>query len=148
VYFPNSQAEGKRIDYRLKFGAELRVFLGGLREQGHHVVLGGDYNVAHEPIDLARPKSNEKNPGYLPAERQWMSEFLAAGYIDTWRRQNPERADVYSWWSYRFAARGKNIGWRLDYVCVDESLYPRVGPARVLTDVMGSDHCPVGLTIV
>ena len=111
------------------------------------MVLGGDFNVAHQPIDLARPKPNEKNPGYLPQEREWMSEFLAAGYADTWRLQNPELADVYSWWSYRMAARERNIGWRLDYFCVDEDLLGRIEGAGILTDVHGSDHCPVRLVV-
>jgi exodeoxyribonuclease-3 len=147
AYFPNSQAQGRRIDFRLKFSAALCAHLAGLREKGYHVALGGDYNVAHAPIDIARPKQNEKNPGYLPAEREWMTEFLESGYVDTWRRHNPELADVYSWWSYRFSARDKNIGWRLDYFCVDEELYPRVESAEILTDVRGSDHCPVSLTL-
>jgi exodeoxyribonuclease III len=147
AYFPNSQKAGQRLDYRLRFGAALRARFDELRGRGYHIALGGDYNVAHEPIDIARPKPNEKNPGYLPAEREWMTEFLASGYIDTWRRANPGLADVYSWWSYRFSARDKNIGWRLDYFCVDEELYPRVRSAAILTDVRGSDHCPVSLTL-
>lgn len=148
VYFPNSQAAGARLPYRLEFGAALRGMLGGLRERGLHPVLCGDYNVAHRPIDLARPRPNEKNPGYLPEEREWMSAFLAEdGLVDTWRRAHPETTEVYSWWSYRFAARAKNIGWRLDYCCVDEALWPRVQDPTILTEVMGSDHCPVALTV-
>jgi exodeoxyribonuclease-3 len=146
VYFPNSQAEGARLPYRLEFGAALRGFLAALRQRGLHPVLCGDFNVAHRPIDLARPKPNEKNPGYLPAEREWMSTFLDQdGFVDTWRRANPGTADVYSWWSYRSGARAKNIGWRLDYCCVDEELWPRVRDPAILTGVMGSDHCPVAL---
>lgn len=147
AYFPNSQAEGKRLDYRLAFGAALRRFLGKLTRAGRHVVLCGDFNVSHLPIDLARPKPNEGNPGYLPEERQWMTRFLKSGYVDTWRRANPDLAEVYTWWSYRTNARPKNIGWRLDYCCVDEALWPRVSAARVYGEVMGSDHCPVGIDV-
>ncbi|MCA8954645.1 MAG: exodeoxyribonuclease III [Planctomycetes bacterium] len=145
AYFPNSQAEGARLAYRLAFGEALLAWLQDRQGGGHHVVLGGDFNVAHRPIDLARPKANEKNPGYLPAEREWMTEFLASGYVDTWRRMHPELAEVYSWWSYRYAARDKNIGWRLDYLCVDEPLWPRVEETAIHTEVRGSDHCPVGI---
>lgn len=147
VYFPNSQAAGARIEYRLAFGAALSRHLAELRGRGYHVALAGDFNVAHEPIDIARPKQNENNPGYLPAEREWMTGFLAMGYVDTWRRHNPDVAGVYSWWSYRFGARAKNIGWRLDYFCVDEELWERVGATGILTDVTGSDHCPIELTL-
>ncbi|MCA8943576.1 MAG: exodeoxyribonuclease III [Planctomycetes bacterium] len=147
VYFPNSQQEGRRLDYRLAFNRRFAQFLDEHRQAGRSVVIGGDFNVAHEEIDIARPKSNTKNPGFLPEERAWMSEFLDDGWVDTWRRRNPDRADVYSWWSYRFGARGKNIGWRLDYMCVDESLWPRVVGAEVLHEVLGSDHCPVTLEL-
>ncbi len=113
---------------------------------GRHVVLCGDYNVAHKPIDLENPKSNEKNPGYLPEEREWMDRFVGAGYVDTFRLfdQSPGR---YTWWSYRFNAREKNIGWRIDYHCVDEGFRDRVGGAKILSDVFGSDHCPVVLQL-
>lgn len=147
AYFPNSQAAGARLDFRLAFGAALRRRLLEFIEAGYHVALGGDYNVAHHPIDIARPKSNEKNPGYLPAEREWMTEFLASGYVDTWRNAHPDLTEVYSWWSYRYGARAKNIGWRLDYFCVDEALLPRVRSASILTEALGSDHCPIVLEL-
>ena len=147
AYFPNSQAEGKRIQYRLDFGEAMCKFLSKLGKDGLHVVLTGDFNVSHFPIDLARPKPNEKNPGYLPEEREWMTQFLDAGYVDTWRRANPELADVYTWWSYRANARANNVGWRLDYCCVNEALWPRVSNPRIYGDVLGSDHCPVGIDV-
>lgn len=147
AYFPNAQAEGARLPYRLGFGAALIGFMQGLQAKGYHVALGGDYNVAHQPIDLARPKQNEKNPGYLPEERAWMTDFLTTGYVDTYRDAHPERTEAYSWWSYRANARAKNIGWRLDYWCVDADLAPRVEATEILPEVMGSDHCPVGLRL-
>ncbi len=147
VYFPNSQAEGRRLDYRLAFNRAFAEYFDRLRSDGLQVVVGGDYNVAHEEIDIARPKQNTKNPGFLPEERAWMTEFLAEGWVDTWRNRNPDLAEVYSWWSYRFAAREKNIGWRLDYLCVDEGMGARVKSVDILGDVTGSDHCPVAVEV-
>jgi exodeoxyribonuclease III len=147
AYFPNSQAAGARIDYRLGFGAAILEFMEAERAKGRHIVLGGDFNVSHEEIDLARPKENVKNAGFLPEERAWFGEFLAEGYVDTWRRLNPEVRERYSWWSFRSGARGRNVGWRLDYLCVDEGLWPSVRSADILDQVMGSDHCPVVLEI-
>ncbi len=142
AYFPNSQEKGARIEYRLAFGDAVRAFFAAQRRQARHVVLGGDYNVAHEEIDLARPKENVGNPGFLPAERTWMSAFLADGHVDVWRARNPSTVG-YSWWSMRTNARARNIGWRLDYFCVDERFWPRVEDAAILPEVTGSDHCPV-----
>lgn len=148
VYVPNSQTEGKRLDYRMVFNETFAQFLDGQRQQGRAVVIGGDFNVAHRPIDLARPKDNENNPGYLPEERAWMDGFLDDDWVDTWRARNPDQADVYSWWSYRTRARDKNIGWRLDYFCVDrENAWPRVTGAGILGEIEGSDHCPVTLEL-
>ncbi len=147
AYFPNSQAEGARLEYRQQFNRAVHAYLDAQRDAGRNVALGGDYNVSHMPIDLARPKQNQRNPGYLPEEREWMTEFLESGYVDTFRRLNPELADAYSWWSYRAGARGRNVGWRLDYFCVDEALWPRVKSAGILAEVMGSDHCPVVLEL-
>ncbi len=146
VYSPNSQAGGARLGYRMQFGAALLKYLRDLLDRGLHVVLGGDFNVAHEEIDLARPKQNQGNPGFLPEERRWMSDFLAAGFVDTWRSAHPEVVE-YSWWSYRFQARQKNIGWRLDYFLLDENLSGRVQHTGILTQVQGSDHCPVELDL-
>jgi exodeoxyribonuclease-3 len=110
-------------------------------------VLCGDYNIAHEPIDLAHPKANEGNPGYLPEERAWMGKFLGAGYADSFRRLHPGEAGQYSWWSYRMRAREKNVGWRIDYCCVNEAFWPAVRAASIQNSVLGSDHCPVGIEL-
>ncbi|MBI5849481.1 MAG: exodeoxyribonuclease III [Planctomycetes bacterium] len=142
VYFPNSQEKGARIEYRLAFGDALCAFLAAQRRKKRHIVLGGDFNVAHEELDLARPKDNSGNPGFLPQERAWMSAFLAGGHADVWRERNPSTVG-YSWWSMRTNARAKNIGWRLDYFCVDRAFAPRVTEASISPEILGSDHCPV-----
>ena len=144
AYFPNSQDGGARLDYKLDFCAAILEFCDSIQEEGNNVILCGDYNIAHKPIDLANPRANEKNPGYLPEERAWMDEFTASGYTDTFRHfcQEPEK---YTWWSYRFRAREKNIGWRLDYHCVNDSFLPKIKESTILDGVMGSDHCPVKL---
>jgi len=146
AYFPNSQQQGARLGYRLNFGRALCRFLKRQQQRGAEIVLSGDFNVAHQAIDLARPKQNQNNPGYLPEERQWMDRFLARGYLDTWRHQHPDEVG-YSWWSYRSGAREKNIGWRLDYFCVQEDLELRIRSSDILDGVMGSDHCPVVLEV-
>lgn len=145
-YFPNSQAEGARLDYKTGFNNAILVKCDELVNSGKNVILCGDYNVAHKPIDLANPKRNEKNPGYLPEEREWMTLFLDAGYVDTFRQFNKE-PEQYTWWSYRMNARAKNIGWRIDYHCVNQAFMPRVKDSIILPEVMGSDHCPVEITV-
>ena len=146
AYFPNSQPERARIDYKLAFCDEMAGLCNSLRRKGRNVILCGDYNIAHEEIDLARPKENENNPGFLPEERAAMTRFLKSGYVDTFRHFVKEGGH-YTWWSYRGRARQKNIGWRLDYHCVNREFLPRVQRSYILPDVMGSDHCPVGITI-
>jgi len=143
AYFPNSQEAGARIDYKLGFCDAVLARCDAIVRTGRHVVLAGDYNIAHEPIDLTYPKANEANPGYLPQERSWMTKFLGSGYTDTFRRSHPGEPGHYSWWSYRMKARDKDIGWRLDYHCVDEGLVPSVREAAIRKSVTGSDHCPV-----
>lgn len=143
VYFPNAQHGLTRLEYKLEFDRTLLDFLIGLRER-KSVVVCGDFNVAHKPIDLANPKSNEKNPGFTPEERAWMDRFIEAGFIDTFRRFNAE-PEQYTWWSYRFNARARNIGWRIDYFCVDAGSQQRVKDADILKEIPGSDHCPVSL---
>lgn len=145
-YYPNSQPERKRIDYKLKFCDSMKRLCNKLVKGGKHVVVCGDYNIAHTEIDLARPKQNEDNPGYRPEERDAMTKFLKAGYVDTFRHFNKEPGH-YSWWSYRANARAKNVGWRIDYHCVNEDFLDRVKSASILSDVMGSDHCPVSVTL-
>ena len=143
AYFPNAQHGLLRIDYKLQFNRDIHNFLDRLAEK-KSVVICGDLNVAHKPIDLANPKQNEKNPGYSAPEREWMDTFTGAGYIDTFRKFNQE-PEQYTWWSYRFNARARNIGWRIDYFCVDPASESRVKGASILDHILGSDHCPVSL---
>ena len=144
AYFPNSQDAGARLEYKLGFCAEMLKKCDQLVSEGFNIVLNGDYNIAHKPIDLANPKSNEHNAGYLPEERAWMDEFTHAGYVDTFRYFCAEPKQ-YTWWSYRFHAREKDIGWRIDYQCVNPGFISKVKSSRILKDVMGSDHCPIEL---
>lgn len=143
AYFPNAQHELKRLSYKLDFNKALHDFAASLAKK-KSVVICGDFNVAHKAIDLKNPKSNIKNPGYTPEERAWMDSFTQAGFIDTFRNFDPQ-PENYTWWSYRFNARDRNIGWRIDYFCVDPASNDRVAGAAILKDVLGSDHCPVQL---
>ena len=145
-YTPNAQDGLKRLDYRMSWEDAFRAYLKKLEEE-KPVIFCGDLNVAHEEIDLKNPKTNRGNAGFSDEERGKFTELLQAGFIDTWRFFYPELEGVYSWWSYRFSARAKNVGWRIDYFCVSECLKDRLVKAEILTDVMGSDHCPVALTI-
>jgi len=147
AYFPNSQEGGKRLDYKLAFCAEILKLCNSLVEKGRHFLLCGDYNIAHTSIDLARPKQNEDSPGYLPEERAWMDEFIGVGHVDTFRHFHPDEPDHYTWWSYRANARERNVGWRLDYHCVDRSFLPKVKSSLIRPDVTGSDHCPVEISL-
>ncbi len=145
-YFPNSQPEGARLDYKLGFNAAMKDRADALAAEGLTVVVTGDFNVSHKPIDLARPKENEGNPGYLPEERAWMDSFIGGGWTDTLRIFNKEPGQ-YSWWSYRGGARERNVGWRLDYFCVNNASAGRVKSSIIRPEVPGSDHCPVELVI-
>lgn len=145
VYFPNANHELSRLDFKLRFNDRLLKFLKKL-EKEKPIVLCGDYNVAHNPIDLANPRENEGNPGYTRQERAWFDKFLQAGFIDTFRAAHPNKVQ-YSWWSYRFLARERNIGWRIDYFCVSVYLNKSVERSFILENVTGSDHCPVGIII-
>ena len=147
TYFPNSQDFGKRLDYKLAFCAEMLKLCNSLAEKGRHFLMVGDYNIAHTPIDLARPKDNEKSAGYLPEERAWMEEFTRAGHVDTFRHFHPGETGHYTWWSYRAMARARNVGWRIDYNCVDRAFLPKVVSSLISPDVQGSDHCPVEITL-
>lgn len=146
AYFPNSQRDTLRLPYKLEFCRTILNFLENKRKQGLEVVLGGDFNIAHTPLDLANPKQNEKNAGYLPEERAWMSEFISAGYIDTFRMFE-SGGGHYTWWSQRPGIRERNIGWRLDYHFITPGLANRVTSAAIHASVKGSDHCPVSLEI-
>jgi exodeoxyribonuclease-3 len=145
-YFPNSQEEGARIAYKVAFCEAVLDRCNRLVGSGRDILLCGDYNIAHSPIDLENPKANERNPGYLPQERAWMDRFVAAGYVDTFRLFCSEPGH-YTWWSYRFHAREKNVGWRIDYHCVNERSRGRVRESTILAGVMGSDHCPVRIVL-
>lgn len=144
VYTPNAQNELRRLPYRVEWNTAFLTYVDELQER-KPVVFCGDLNVAHREIDLARPKANRKNPGFSDEERAAFDDILGAGFIDTFRHFEPDTPEAYSWWSYRAGARAKNIGWRLDYVCVSEPFLPRVQSATILDQVMGSDHCPVML---
>jgi exodeoxyribonuclease-3 len=146
TYFPNSQREHARLGYKLEFCAAIKKVCDKYVKKGTNIVLCGDYNIAHEEIDLKNPKSNTKNAGFLPEEREWMTKFLSAGYIDTFRHFE-KGPGHYSWWSYRPGVRAKNVGWRLDYHCVDEALVDRIRVAKIHPHTHGSDHCPVELTL-
>lgn len=145
-YTPNSQNELKRLDYRMDWEDAFLAYLKKLEER-KPVILCGDLNVAHKEIDLKNPKTNRKNAGFTDEERGKMTALLDNGFIDTYRFFNPDKEGVYSWWSYRFKAREKNAGWRIDYFITSDELRDRLISADILTDVMGSDHCPVELII-
>lgn len=146
IYYPNGQSGDDRLDYKLRFYDSFLDFAEKKRSEGYHLVMTGDFNTAHRPIDLKNPKENENYSGFLPVERAWIDKFINAGYVDTWRELHPETAE-YSWWSYRFNAREKNIGWRIDYFFVDRDFMPAVKDSFILGEVRGSDHCPIGITL-
>ena len=147
AYFPNSQDGGKRLSYKLGFCDAILKLCKKFRREKKHFILCGDYNIAHTPIDLARPKENEGNAGYLPEERAWMDTFTLDGFIDTFRHFHPGEAGHYSWWSYRLHARERNVGWRIDYHCIDPEFLPAVKSSKIRPDILGSDHCPVEINI-
>lgn len=146
VYTPNSQSELARLDYRMTWEDDFLAYLKGLEEK-KPVVFCGDLNVAHKEIDLKNPKTNRKNAGFTDEERGKFTDLLVAGFTDTFRYLYPDVEGIYSWWSYRFSARAKNAGWRIDYFCVSDCLKDKIEDAKILTDVMGSDHCPIELDI-
>lgn len=147
VYTPNSQDGLRRLDYRMSWEDDFREYLCEL-DKAKPVIICGDMNVAHEEIDLKNPATNHMNPGFSDEERGKFTELLDAGFIDTFRSLYPDRTDAYSWWSYRAAARQRNVGWRIDYFVVSERLRGNIKDAYILPEVMGSDHCPVGLDML
>ena len=147
VYFPNGRRDQGRVDYKLRFYDALLAYLDELHAQGERLIVCGDYNTAHQPIDLARPQQNQKTSGFLPEERAYIDLYLAHGFVDTFRALHPDEADRYSWWMYMRNARERNIGWRIDYFFASETLMSAVMDADILHDVMGSDHCPVTLEL-
>lgn len=146
IYFPNGKMSDERLRYKLEFYDALLDYANNLKENGKNVVICGDLNTAHKEIDLARPKENEKISGFLPIERAWIDKFLSNGYMDTFRMFN-SAGENYTWWSYRTRARERNVGWRLDYFFVNNEFKDKIKSAYILNEVMGSDHCPVGINI-
>ena len=146
IYFPNGKSSEERLDYKMEFYDAFLEHLGQLKRQGRNVVVCGDVNTAHKEIDLARPKPNEKISGFLPVERAWMDQWVSQGYVDTLRMFNQEPGQ-YSWWDARGGGRSKNVGWRIDYFFVSESMKDKVTGAFIMPDVMGSDHCPIGIDL-
>ena len=146
VYTPNSQNELARLDYRMQWEEDFRAYLVKL-DENKPVIVCGDLNVAHQQIDLKNPKTNTKNPGFTPDERNQMTHLLNAGFTDTFRYFYPTKEDCYSWWSYRANARAKNVGWRIDYFLTSSSLSTQLKEASIYAEILGSDHCPVGLTL-
>ena len=146
VYTPNSQKELARLDYRMEWEDAFKAYLLGLKEK-KQVIVTGDLNVAHKEIDLKNPKTNRKNAGFTDDERQKMTELLEAGFIDTFRHFYPDLEGAYSWWSYMFKAREKNAGWRIDYFLASEGLKEQLVDANIYSEILGSDHCPIGLVV-
>lgn len=146
AYVPNSQDGLRRLDYRMKWDEDFRNYLMELRKK-KPVIACGDFNVAHQEIDLKNPKSNRRNAGFTDEEREQFSHLLNAGFTDTFRFFHPDETDIYSWWSYRFKAREKNAGWRIDYFIVSDDLNDQLADAKIHTEIFGSDHCPVEVAL-
>lgn len=147
VYFPNGKSSEERLAYKLAFYERFLEYINEIRAQGKSIIVCGDVNTAHRPIDIARPKANENTSGFLPIERAWIDKLLNNGYIDTFRHVHGDESDRYSWWSYRAGARPRNVGWRIDYFFVSEDLKEKIMDADILDHIMGSDHCPVKLVL-
>jgi len=145
-YFPNGKQSQARLDYKMAFYEAFLKHIDSLRAQGRKLIICGDLNTAHKEIDLARPKENEKVSGFLPIERAWIDKLISHGYVDTFRRFHPE-PNQYTWWDLKSGARERNVGWRIDYFFVSEDLLPSVTDAFIMPEVMGSDHCPIGITL-
>ncbi len=146
VYHPSGTSGEERQGFKMEWLEDFQAYVTTLRQSRPGLVLCGDYNICHEPIDIHDPVRNAKNSGFLPEEREWMTRFLSAGFTDTFRFLHPERQE-YTWWSYRFNARANNKGWRIDYCMVDDGLRPKVREAYILPDALHSDHCPAALVL-
>jgi len=147
VYFPNGKRSQERLDYKMEFYHKFLKHIDKKRKEGHNIVVCGDFNTAHTQIDLARPKENSDSSGFLPIEREWMDLLISHGYVDTFRHMHPDEPDHYSWWDYVTRARERNVGWRIDYFFINKEILPRLRDTFILTDINGSDHCPVGITL-
>ncbi|MFO8078536.1 MAG: exodeoxyribonuclease III [Thermoplasmatota archaeon] len=146
IYFPNGKQSQERLDYKLEFYDTFLAYADNLKAEGKNIIVCGDFNTAHKEIDLARPKANENISGFLPVERAWIDTFIDHGYVDTFRQFNKD-PEQYSWWSMRTRARERNVGWRIDYFFVNKEFLPNVKDAFILQEVMGSDHCPIGIEL-
>lgn len=146
VYFPNGRSSTERLDFKMDFYETFLKFVDKLIAKRKHIVICGDLNTAHKEIDLAHPKENENHSGFLPIEREWIDKFLSHGYIDTFRKFNKNPGN-YSWWDYKTRARERNVGWRLDYFFISKSLQTKLKSGFILPEVMGSDHCPIGIDL-
>jgi len=146
IYYPNGKKDQERLDYKMAFYDEFLKYADALRASGKKLVICGDVNTAHMEIDLARPKENSKVSGFLPIEREWMDKFVSHGYVDTFRHFNKEPAQ-YTWWDMKSGARARNVGWRIDYFFVSEDLLSSVKDTFIMPEVMGSDHCPIGIVL-
>ena len=147
IYFPNGGGGEERLDFKMRYYAKFLKYLEKIHKQGKSVIFCGDVNTAHQEIDLARPKENEKNTGFLPMERQWIDTLIAQGYIDTFRYLNPDAKSKYSWWDMKTFARERNVGWRIDYFFVSENLKESIKSSVIHENVPGSDHAPIELEI-
>ncbi|WP_086255018.1 exodeoxyribonuclease III [Campylobacter vicugnae] len=147
IYFPNGQQGDDRLEYKMAFYDKFLEYIKELNASGLEIIFCGDVNTAHREIDLKNPKANSKTSGFLPVERAWIDRVIEAGFIDTFRYINGDKIDAYSWWSYRFNARAKNVGWRIDYFFISKGLKDKLKDAFILNEIEGSDHCPVGIDI-
>jgi len=147
IYFPNGGGGPERLKYKLDFYDAFLEYIEKLRGKGHNIIFCGDVNTAHEAIDLARPKENEKNTGFLPEERAWLDEVVSAGYADVFRHFYPNKKDAYTYWDMKTQARDRNVGWRIDYFFVSAGVMQKISSVKILSQVYGSDHCPVEITL-
>lgn len=147
AYFPNGSRDHSRVPFKMAYKAAFLTFTEKLRAEDKPVIFCGDVNTAHQPVDLARPDENQKVTGFLPEERVWIDEVVSKGYLDIWRALHPDTTGGYTYWTYWGGARPRNVGWRIDYFFITPGLRPRVADAEIHADVMGSDHCPISLTL-
>ncbi|MFW5749008.1 MAG: exodeoxyribonuclease III [Chloroflexota bacterium] len=147
AYFPNGSNDHSRVPFKLDYYQTFLDYINRRRAEGRPIIFCGDLNTAHQEIDLARPKQNIRTTGFLPEERVWLDKYVDAGYIDIFRILNPDLKGAYNWWSYRGGARGRNVGWRIDYFFITSDLRDRVESTAIHPDIMGSDHCPISLTL-
>ena len=146
IYFPNGKKNQERLEYKLDFYDTFLAYVDNLKVKGKNIVVCGDFNTAHNEIDLARPKENEKISGFLPIERAWIDTFIDHGYVDTFRQFN-DQPDQYTWWDFKTRARERNVGWRIDYFFINKEFLPQLKNSFILKEVMGSDHCPIGIEL-